>query len=154
MTNNTTKKYIRFFVTVFALSIPFWILGAVAQDFTKVLPLKLPISAIMAFCPLLAAVILIYKEHKIQGVQTLLKGAFDFKKIRDKKWYVAIVFLMPVMALLSYWYFKFTAIVKPEPHLSLATIFIFSLYILLVQLAKKWVGVAMLLIHYKTGTAH
>ena len=59
-------KTLKFFLLVFALSIPFWILGALADDITKFLPIKLPISSLMAFCPLLAAIILVYKEGKTQ----------------------------------------------------------------------------------------
>jgi hypothetical protein len=55
----------KFFLLVIVLSIPFWILGAMADDLTKFLPVKLPISSLMAFCPLLAAIILVYKEGKL-----------------------------------------------------------------------------------------
>lgn len=119
------KSPIKFFLLVFLLSIPFWILGTIAGDLTKILPIKLPISALMTFCPLLAATILAYKEQKNQGVKELLKLSFDFKKIKDKKWYIPIVFLMPVIALLSYWYMKMTGGVIPEPQISPLSVFIF-----------------------------
>ena len=89
---NDNKSPLKFFLLVFVLSIPFWILGAVAADFTEILPIKLPISALMTFCPLIAAAILVYKERKFQGVKELLKLTFDFEKIKDKKWYLPIVF--------------------------------------------------------------
>jgi uncharacterized protein len=125
MPANATKTYINFFALVFALSIPFWILGAVAEDMTKILPIKLPISALMAFCPLIAAAILVYKKQKKQGVKELLKLSFDFKKIKNKKWYIPVVFLMPVIAILSYWYMKMTGRILPEPSISLLFVFIF-----------------------------
>jgi uncharacterized protein len=99
---------IKFFLLVLLLSIPFWILAAVAGDLTKILPTRLPISALMTFCPLLAAAILVYKEQKYQGVKELLKTSFDFQKIKDKKWYTPVVFLMPTIAALSYLYLKMT----------------------------------------------
>lgn len=114
---------IKFFLLVLMLSIPFWILGALVRDFTELLPIKLPISALMTFCPLLAAVILVYRERKSQGVKELLKLSFDFKK--NKKWYIAIVLLMPAIALLSYWYVKTTGVLLPLPPLSLLSICIF-----------------------------
>jgi uncharacterized protein len=83
MANLATKTYIHFFVLVYLLSIPFWILGALGPDTTKILPIKLPISALMTFCPLIAAVILVYKKQKMPGVKQLLKLAFDIKKIKD-----------------------------------------------------------------------
>ena len=118
------KPLIKFFLLVFILSIPFWILGYVATDLTKILPIKLPISALMTFCPLIAATILIYKKQKMKGVKELLKQAFDFKKITNKKWYVLIVFLMPVLAFISYWY-KNEAILPTKTPLSILTIFLF-----------------------------
>jgi len=116
---------LKFFLLVFVLSIPFWILGAVAPDFTEILPIKLPISALMTFCPLIAAAILVYKERKFQGVRELLKLSFDFKKIKDKKWYIPIVFLMPAIALLSYGCLKLTGAMLPEPETPLLYVFIF-----------------------------
>jgi membrane protease YdiL (CAAX protease family) len=125
MANNATKTYINFFALVFALSIPFWILGAMAGDLTKILPIKLPISALMAFCPLIAAAILVYKRRKIKSVKELLKLSFDFKKIKDKKWYIPVIFLMPVVAVLSYGYIKMTGAILPESSISLLSGFIF-----------------------------
>ncbi|MFM9910781.1 MAG: CPBP family intramembrane glutamic endopeptidase [Chitinophagaceae bacterium] len=119
------KSHFKFFLLVLMLSVPFWILGVLAPDTTKILPINLPISALMTFCPLLAAVMLVYKRQKMQGVKELLKQSFDFKKINNKKWYVPIVFLLPTIALLSYWYVKFTGALLPLPALSLLSICIF-----------------------------
>ncbi|OYQ65115.1 hypothetical protein B9G53_08440 [Pseudanabaena sp. SR411] len=86
MENKVTenKSPIKFFLLVLLLSIPFWILGAVTRDLTQTLPIKLPISALMTFCPLLAAAILVYKEQQIQRVKELLKLSFDFQKSKTK----------------------------------------------------------------------
>ena len=89
---------IKFFTLVFALSIPFLLLGFIVKGATENLPIKLPISALMAVCPLIAAAILVYKKQKMQGVKELLALSFDFKKIKDKRWYAPIVFLMPVIS--------------------------------------------------------
>ena len=119
------RTILPFFGLVFLLSVPLWILGAVAPDFTKIFPIKLPISALMTFCPLIAAVMLVYKKRKRQGVSELLGLAVDFKKIKDKWWYLAIVCLMPVMTLLSYWYTKSTGALIPEPRTPVLSIVIF-----------------------------
>ena len=127
MNNHTpeNKSPIKFFLLVFILSIPFWILGYIAKDLTKILPIKLPISALMTFCPMLAAIILVYKARKIQGIKELLQRAFDYKRIKDKKWYLPIVFLMPGIAALSFGYMKMTGVMPTEPKISLLTVFIF-----------------------------
>ena len=121
----TNKSIINFFLLVFALSIPFGILGYVATDLTKILPIKLPISALMAFCPLFAATLLVYKKQKMQGVKALLKQAFDYPKIKDKRWYLPLVLLLPIIAALSYWYLKITGVLLLEPQISLPTILLF-----------------------------
>jgi hypothetical protein len=48
-----TTSINQFFLLVFALSIPFWLLGFIVKNVTKTLPIKLPISALMAVCPLI-----------------------------------------------------------------------------------------------------
>ncbi len=118
-------KLSHYFLLVFALSIPFWILGYVGPDTTKILPINLPISALMTFCPMIAAAILVYKKQKTQGVKQLFKQVFDLKKVNNIKWYLPVVLLLPIMALLSYWYVKFTGVLLPLPPLSLLSICIF-----------------------------
>jgi uncharacterized protein len=114
-----------YFLLVLVLSIPFWILGFIVTDITKIIPINLPISALMTFCPLLAASILIYKKRKFQGVKQLLKQAFDYQKIINKKWYIPIIFLMPATAILSYWYLNFTKVLLPKTQLSFFSIIVF-----------------------------
>jgi membrane protease YdiL (CAAX protease family) len=101
-----------FFPLVFALSIPFWLAGAVTG--LQLLP-GLPVSSLMTFCPLLAASILVYTENKTAGVTTLLKRAFDYKRIRAKVWYAPIVLLMPGVMVLSYGLLRLTGSPIPPP---------------------------------------
>jgi uncharacterized protein len=63
-----------FFLLVFALAVPFWIIGVVI-DFQP-LP-ALPIAATMFVCPALAALILSYRERGRTGVAALLSRSFD-----------------------------------------------------------------------------
>jgi uncharacterized protein len=134
-------KSIQFFTLVLALSIPFWLLGVLVKGATENLPIKLPISALMAVCPLLAAVILVYKKQKMQGVKDLLKQAFDFKKITDIRWYVPIVFLMPIIAFISYWY-KNEGILIAKIQSSFLTIFVFFIIFFIGAIGEEigWSG--------------
>jgi uncharacterized protein len=84
---------------VFALSIPFWLIGAVTG--LQLLP-GLPVSSLMICGPLIAALILVYRENRTAGVTELLKRSFDYKRIRAKVWYAPIVLLMPGVMVLSY----------------------------------------------------
>ena len=135
----------KFLVLVFALSIPFWILGYVATDLTKILPIKLPISALMAFCPLMAAAILTYKQRKMQGIKELLKQAFDYEKIKDKNWYLPIIFLMPITALFSYGYLKIIGVLMPEPTISILSVILFFFVYFIGAIGEEigWSGYAI-----------
>jgi uncharacterized protein len=119
------SSIINYFLLVFALSIPFLILGFIITDTSQIIPINLPISALMAICPLLAASILVYQKRKFHSVIALLKQAFDCQKIIDKNWYIPIIFLMPTTAILSYLYLNFTEVLLPKPQLSFLSIIIF-----------------------------
>jgi len=93
------RSPLKFFLLVFALSIPLWLIGAVTP--LQMLP-GLPVSSLMAFCPLIAASILVYREGKTTSVTELLKRSFDYRRIRAKVWYVPTVLLMPGIAVLAY----------------------------------------------------
>jgi hypothetical protein len=63
-------RLLTFFLLVVALSLPVWLIGAATG--LEVVE-GLPVSALMAFCPLLAAVILTYRERGAGGVRVLLE---------------------------------------------------------------------------------
>lgn len=139
------RAILPFFGLVYLLSVLFWILGAVGPDFTKIFPIKLPISALMTSCPLMAAVILVYKKQKSQGVNQLLWLAFDFKKVKDRRWYLPIVCLMPVITILSYEYTKFTGTLLSEPQTPDLYILIFFIVYFIGAIGEEigWSGYAI-----------
>lgn len=52
-----------FFLLVFVLSVPFWSIGPMAEQFLqKGIPINLPVGALQAVNPLIAASILVYGE--------------------------------------------------------------------------------------------
>ena len=106
------RSPLTFFLLVFALSIPFWLIG-VATGLR--LFAGLPVSSLMTFCPLIAAVILVYREHQPAGVTALLKRAFDYKRITAKVWYVPVVLVMPGVMVLSYGLMRLTGVPLPGP---------------------------------------
>lgn len=99
MNASRSRSPFKFFLLVFALSIPFWLLGAVTGR--QLVP-GLPVSSLMAFCPMMAALILVYRENNTAGVTELLKRSFDYKRIRTKAWYAPIILLMPGVMVLAY----------------------------------------------------
>jgi membrane protease YdiL (CAAX protease family) len=133
-----------FILLVFILSIPLWILGAFLPDTTKIFPIKLPFSALMTFCPMLAASILIHKNEKMEGVKSLFKTTLDFNKNTNWKWYIPIVLLMPFIALLSFWYAKATGEDLTKPPLAPFTIFLFFILYVIGAIGEElgWSGYA------------
>jgi uncharacterized protein len=82
---------LKFFLLVFIISAPFWLIGATAEQKLP-LPFNLPVGALVLVCPTIAASILVYWENGSNGVKQLLKRSFDLKRIKGKIWYVPIFY--------------------------------------------------------------
>ncbi len=89
-----------FFALVILLSIPFYALGLAGER----LPIAtfLPVNALMAFVPMLAALILVCRESGVSGAKTFLARAFDNRRIKSVGWILAALLLMPITFLLAY----------------------------------------------------
>ncbi len=113
-----SRSPLTFLLLVFVFSIPFWLIGAVAERFLpEEMPMNLPISSLMVCSPIIAAVILVRREEGSDGVKKLLKRAFDYKRIKGKIWYVPILFLMPAMVVLEYGLMKLMGVPLPDPQI-------------------------------------
>jgi membrane protease YdiL (CAAX protease family) len=130
---------------VFALSLPFWLIGALAEHFSLALPFHLPVSALMFVCPLIAAFILVSREEQPGGRSRLLKRVFDLKRIKHKIWYVPIIFLMPLIMVLSYGVMLLLGRPLPEPYIPFLTIPILIVVYFLVAAGEEvgWMGYAV-----------
>ena len=71
----TRRSPLRFFLLVFALSIPFWLLDPLAERFAGALPVNLPVSSLMAVVPFIAAAILVGRGGARQLLQPALHHA-------------------------------------------------------------------------------
>jgi predicted nucleic acid-binding protein len=94
---------LRFFVLVFALSAPIWLLE----------PRDWRITASVG-TPLVAALILVYREDGRAGTRRLLRRVFDQKRIKAKIWYVPVIFLLPAIYLLTYGVTRLTRLPLPD----------------------------------------
>ena len=110
-----------YFVLTFALSIPFWIAGALTD--LQILPV-VPLSALGLLCMVGAASILVYRENGLAGVTELLKRSFDFKRVKSKVWYWPTFLLMPVIMILSFIAMRLMGVKTPTPQFSFVTPFI------------------------------
>lgn len=125
MPSPTNRSPWIFFLLVFALTTPFWLLSTKVK--AEGLPDNLPVTDIGAtFVPLIAASILVYREEKFDGVKRLLGRTFDCKRIERKIWYIPIIFLMPVLYILTYVVMHLIGLPVPtEWNIPLATPLIF-----------------------------
>lgn len=98
---SSKRSPLKFFVLVYAITIPFWVLSTMVK--VEGLPDYLPVTDIGAvFAPTIAASILVYREEKLGGVKRLLKRAFDYKRIKQKIWYVPSIIIGLVWAIWHY----------------------------------------------------
>ena len=127
------RSPLAFFVLVFALSIPIWLIQ----------PRDWPISASVG-APLLAALILVYREEGGgRGVRRILSRVFDQWRIRKRIWYVPIIFLMPLLYLLTYGVMRLMGLPFPdEPHLLFLLIPLLFVVFFIFAIGEKvgWTG--------------
>ena len=107
-----------FFLLVFVLSVPFYLLGAVGGRLPIVT--AQPTSALMAFMPMIAALILVYRSTGLDGATNLLKRALDFERIRSMRWVLVAACLLPIVAVLQYGALQLTRTAMPTPQFSIA----------------------------------
>jgi len=118
--NRTSEKrsLLAFFLLVFLLSIPIWVLGPVVERLLpEELTTTLPVSSLMFIVPGGAAVILVHREEGPGARRTLLKRAFDYGRIKRKLWYAPILVLWPAMMILQYLLVRPTALPVADPQL-------------------------------------
>jgi membrane protease YdiL (CAAX protease family) len=105
-----------FFLLVFVLSVPFWILGAVTG--MQLMP-GLSISALMTFCPMAAALLLRYRERGSAGATDLLRRSFDFRRVALARWYFPVLLLMPAVSVVVYALMRWMDLPLPAPQVPL-----------------------------------
>jgi uncharacterized protein len=131
-----------YFVLTFALSIPFWIAGALTNF--QLLP-GVPVSALGLLCMVGTASILVYRENGLTGVVELLKRSFDFKRVKAKVWYVPTFLIMPAIMVLSFIAMRWMGTQLPAPRFSLATPFILFAVFFVAAIGEElgWSGYAI-----------
>jgi len=99
----------------------------------------------MTFCPLIAALILTYKENKTEGVKELLKRAFDYKRIRAKVWYAPIVLLMPGVMVLTYGLMRLMRLPLPSPQFPVLAALVMFVAFFIAAMGEEvgWTGYAI-----------
>jgi membrane protease YdiL (CAAX protease family) len=142
LANPRNRSALVYFALTFALSIPFWILGALTNF--QLLP-GVPVSALGLLCMVGAASILVYRENGLTGVVELLKRSFDFKRVKAHIWYVPTFLLMPAIMTLSFIVMRLTGNQLPSPQFSFATPFILFVVFFVAAIGEElgWSGYAI-----------
>ena len=112
MEQGKPKPVFLFFVLVFVISIPFWILDAVHP--AEMLA-GLPISALGAFAPTIAALILDFREGGFPKTGELLRSSFDFNRIHNKIWLLVALLISPLIAVLAHRSMQGAGVSLPSP---------------------------------------
>jgi hypothetical protein len=89
----------RFLWLVLLFSIPLW-LAASFLDATKIIPVKLPLSALQFFSVLIAAIVV--TRDNGNSVRELLLRGIDMHRIQSPMWRIGIFVIMPLTVGLSY----------------------------------------------------
>lgn len=128
-----------FFLLVLVLSVPFWVIGGLTH--IELLP-GLPIDALMAVCPGLAALILVRRKNGRAGVSALLKRAFDYKRIRNLAWYIPILLLNPLVSVLSFIVIRLSGTSVPVPKIEILPALILCILFFISALGEElgWSG--------------
>ncbi len=95
-----TASPIVLFILIFALSVPFYVLGTAGGRMPSI-PM-LPASALMAFVPMIAALVLVYRQRGASAAAALLKSAvdisrLDFNSFRCIAWILIALLFMPAV---------------------------------------------------------
>lgn len=140
-----------FFLLVFAFSLPFWLLGA--GNPVQLLP-GLPLSALGAFAPALVALFLTYQADRLSGVWSLLRRSFDYKRLKNNGWFLAILLINPTLAVLAYLVIEALGQPLPDPAPLTAAVLPLTVFFFIGALGEEigWSGYATEPLQKRWGT--
>mgnify|MGYP001492422364 CR=1 FL=1 len=140
-THSTSRPIIQdFLIWLIISSIPFWVLGAVIS--TEDLPINLPISALMAFNPMIIAIFLTFRASGRAEAIALLKRTLDMKRIPSALWYIFILLFMPIASLLAYGLMVMLNYDMPDPYVPILIIPLFFILFFITATGEElgWSG--------------
>ena len=140
------KFPLNFFLLVFIITIPFYALGFITEHFLpKNIPANIPISALAAFNPLIAALIVTYREKGKAGVKNLLGRVLDYGRCKNKIWYLPVFGLLPFLMILDYLWMRLEEVPMPawEGPVFMAPVLLMVFFIFAIGEEAGWTGYAI-----------
>lgn len=119
------KRPWRFCALVLILSAPFWLLGAVLSGPAPLLPIQLPVGALMTFAPAAAALLLVWRDGGSAGIRALLGRLVAPPVWRRPLGLLAAVTLMPLALLIEWLWLNASGAPLPEPHIAAGAVLVF-----------------------------
>jgi membrane protease YdiL (CAAX protease family) len=117
------RSLVYFLLLLFGLSTPCWLLGAVydVQIFPGFKLFQLPLAM-----PMVAALILRFRENGKTGVLTLLKRTYDFQNFKPRIWFLPILLIYPSIGLVDCWILHLSGTRIPPLHFSFTVFLSYS----------------------------
>lgn len=135
------RRFGRYYLLVITISVPFLVLGSVTG--MSLLP-GLPVSALMAVCPGLASLFLVWRDEGRLRARAFLARIFDAQRVRGAVWYIPILFLAPVQYVLAFFLLRAFGSPLPAPRVGALSILALCVMFIGGALAEElgWSGYA------------
>jgi membrane protease YdiL (CAAX protease family) len=114
------RSPILFILVIFALTLPFYVSGN-HPVLPKSFHIYAPAFVFASMLPALVAGLFLYRERGWDGVRELWKNILDYKRIREKRWLIPILLLMPATIAASYFLMPLIGKSIPDPHFPILT---------------------------------
>ena len=105
-----------FVVLEFALSVPFWGIGALAE--AGVIPDQVMFRASWSLTPMIAASILVFRGGRAAGVRAFLGRILDYSRIKSRIWLLAVFLTGPLIVFVQYGLALLAGLPVPPPQLT------------------------------------
>ena len=106
----------RYFLLLFGLCLPVWVVGSIFD--IELFPGFKLFQAGLAM-PMIAALLLTYRERGRAGIIALLRRTYDVGNIKPRIWFLPIFFVYPSLGFINYWVLRRAGADIPSPTLSL-----------------------------------
>jgi membrane protease YdiL (CAAX protease family) len=110
------RSLARYFLLLFGLCLPVWVIGAIFD--IELFPGFKLFQAGLAM-PMIASLLLTYRERRWSGITALLRRTYDVVNIKPRIWFLPIFLVYPSLGFINYWTLRGAGADIPSPTFSL-----------------------------------